>query len=168
MTPIETPRLTLREMTAEDAPYVLDALNQPSFVRFIGDRGVRDLDGARRYLSERVIAQYERHGFGMWLMQRREDGQPVGMCGLVRREVLDDVDIGYAVLERHWGRGYGSEAAAAVLDHALRVLGLPRVVAITAPDNAASMAVLRGLGMRMVDVRQVGEWTSAFFTTDPA
>jgi len=162
---LQTPRLVLREMTLDDAPFILEALNQPSFIEQIGDRGVRDLDGARTYLQERVLAHYARHGFGLWLMALQGTGEAVGMCGLIKRDSLDDADIGYALLERHWGQGYAREAAEAVLRHALQVLKLPRVVAITAPDNERSMGLLRSIGLRFVDRRPLPEGESAYFTT---
>jgi len=164
---LQTERLRLREMNAADAPYVLEQLNEPSFIRNIGDRQVRTLEDAERYLDNRVIASYRRHGFGMYVMELKSTGEPVGMAGLVKRDSLEDVDIGYALLERHWGQGYALEAAAAVLAHALKVLELPRVVAITEPANEASQALLRKLGLRYVRTLTTSEGVSAFFTTDP-
>ena len=164
---LQTERLRLREMNAGDAPYVLEQLNQPSFIRNIGDRQVRTREDAERYLDSRVIASYRRHGFGMYVVELRSTGEPVGMAGLVKRDSLEDVDIGYALLERHWGQGYAIEATTAVLAHARQDLGLARVVAITEPDNAGSQAVLRKLGLRFVRILELPEGQSAFFTTDP-
>lgn len=166
---MQTARLRLREMHAADAPYLLEQLNQPSFIRNIGDRNVRTLEDAGRYLEDRVMASYRRHGFGMYVVELQGSGEPVGMAGLVKRDGLQDVDIGYALLERHWGKGYALEAASAVLAHALQVLKLPRVVAITEPDNEPSQALLRKLGLRYVQTVSVPgvEGLSAFFTTDP-
>ena len=110
-----TERLRLRRMHTGDAAFMLELLNQPSFIRHIGDRGARDLDGARFYITDRVLAAYAKHGFGMEVVELRSTGEPVGICGLVKRDSLDDVDIGYALLERHWGKGYAREAAQAVL-----------------------------------------------------
>lgn len=164
---MQTERLRLRRMHLADASYLLEQLNQPSFIRNIGDRKVRTLEDARRYLQDRVLASYERHGFGMYVVELRNTGEPVGMAGLVKRDSLEDVDIGYALLERHWGQGYAIEATTAVLAHARGELGLARVVAITEPDNAGSQAVLRKLGLRFVRVLELPEGKSAFFTTDP-
>jgi [ribosomal protein S5]-alanine N-acetyltransferase len=163
---MQTERLSLRRMHAADAPYLLEQLNQPSFIRNIGDRKVRTLEDAQRYLRDRVIASYERHGFGMYVVELKGTGEPVGMAGLVKRDSLEDVDIGYALLERHWGQGYAIEATTAVLAHARNELGLARVVAITEPDNAGSQAVLRKLGLRFVRILELPEGKSAFFTTD--
>lgn len=155
-----TPRLLLRHLDAEeDAGFMLGLLNEPSFLRFIGDRGVRTLEDAREYIRGRVVASYRSFGFGMYLTARREDGEGVGICGLVRREGLEDADLGFALLPGHWGRGYAWEAADAVLEHARRDLGLPRVAAVTDPDNQASARVLVRLGFafqRVVRLREQG------------
>ncbi|MGE0582346.1 MAG: GNAT family N-acetyltransferase [Steroidobacteraceae bacterium] len=147
MTILETRRLALRLIGADDAPFILGLLNEPSFLRFIGDRGVRTLDDARAYIENGPVASYARHGLGLWLAQRREDGTPIGMCGLLKRDTLDDVDIGFAYLPAYWGQGYAYEAAAAVMDHGRRVLGIPRIVAIVSPDNAGSIRLLEKIGL---------------------
>jgi RimJ/RimL family protein N-acetyltransferase len=145
---LATTRLALRQLTLDDAPFILRLVNEPGFLRYIGDKGVRDLAGAERYLRTGPLASYAQHGFGLWLVSLRADATPVGLCGLLRRPVLDDVDIGFAFLAECNGRGYATEAAAAVLHHSRTTLGLPRIVAITAPDNAASARVLEKIGLR--------------------
>jgi RimJ/RimL family protein N-acetyltransferase len=146
---IETPRLVLRELIVDDAPFVLRLLSDPSFLRYIGDRGVRDLDSARRYIVRGMLDSYERHGFGLWLIELNEDDdQPIGLCGLVVREGLPAPDIGFALLPAWWSRGYAFEAATAVMAHARRVVGLSRVLAIASPRNTASLRLLRKLGFR--------------------
>ncbi len=147
MSVIVTARLELRELAAHDAPFILELLNEDGFLRFIGDKGVRTLADAREYILKGPEDSYRRHGFGLYLTSLRADGTPIGICGLVRRETLADVDVGFAFLERHWGKGYAVEAAAAVYDYARDALGLHRVVAITAPDNHGSMAVLKKIGL---------------------
>jgi [ribosomal protein S5]-alanine N-acetyltransferase len=163
---ISTERLRLRRMHTGDADFMLELLNQPSFIRNIGDRGARDLAGARRYITDRVRAAYERHGFGMYVVEQKASGEPLGIAGLVKRDSLPDVDIGYALLERHWGCGYAIEAGAAVLRHARDDLGLKRLLAITAPDNQASQALLRKFGMQQDGVLQLPEGESALFVLD--
>jgi RimJ/RimL family protein N-acetyltransferase len=127
---------------------MLALLNDPSWLRFIGDRGVRTLEDARKYILDGPVDSYERVGFGMYLVERKETGEPVGICGLVKRDALDDVDIGYAFLPGFRRRGYAIEAASAVLRYGRDVVGLRRVVAITDPENEASIRVLEKLGMR--------------------
>ena len=144
---LETPRLVLRELVVEDAPFMLALLNEPSYIRNIADRGVRDLEGAGRYIEERWQASYAQHGFGLWVVVHRTTGASMGLCGLVRRDGLDDVDLGYAFLPAFWGQGYAAEAACGVLAHAREVVGLSRIVAIVVPDNTASIRVLERLGM---------------------
>jgi RimJ/RimL family protein N-acetyltransferase len=147
---LQTARLSLREFTVDDAGFALELLNEPGFLRFIGDKGVRTLGDARQYLEKGPIDSYRRNGFGLYAVCLRDSGAlaPVGMCGLVRREGLDDPDIGYAFLERHCGRGYAVESAAAVLDHGTRALALPRIVAITSRDNWGSIRVLERIGLK--------------------
>jgi RimJ/RimL family protein N-acetyltransferase len=164
---LKTPRLVLRHLTEDDAPFILELLNEPGFIDNIGDRGVRDLEGARRYVTEGPGASYQRNGFGLWLTALRDTGEPVGICGLVKREGLEDADIGYAFLERFWGRGYAREAAQAVLDHARQVIGLSKVVAITTPGNAGSIAVLEKIGLKFEGLIKLPghEDESSYFTT---
>lgn len=165
---IDTPRLRLRRVTPQDDAFVLELLNEPAYKRNIGDRGLRTLDDARRYIGERFVASYETHGFGLYAVEPRGGGAPLGISGLVKRESLSDVDIGYAFLQRHWGCGYAVEAAQAVLRHAQHDIGLKRLVAITAPDNEGSMAVLRKIGLRYEKILQLPgiEGESAFFSLD--
>jgi RimJ/RimL family protein N-acetyltransferase len=131
-----------------DAAFVVELLNEPSFLRHIGDKGVRTEADACRYLAAGPLASYERHGFGLYRVGLKEIDQPIGMCGLLKRDWLEDVDIGFAFLPRFWRKGYALEAASAVLAHARDGLGLRRVVAITSPDNAASIGLLGKLGFR--------------------
>lgn len=153
---IETARLTLRRLDFSDAPLLVGLLNQPSFLANIGDRGVRNVEDAHRYLREGPFAMYAKHGFGLWHVSRRTDGAALGLCGLLKRENLPDVDIGYALLPEFWGEGYALEAAQATLHHAVRRFGLARVVAVVSAGNDASIRVLEKLGMkceRMVSMR---------------
>jgi len=144
--PRETERLRLRAFTFADAPFLLELHSDPDFLRFVGDRGVRDLETAHTYLRDRILGMYEAHGFGLWLVERKDDATPVGLNGLIRREGLADVDIGFAFLPVHRGRGYALESSRAVLDLA-RERGIERVVAITTPDNVRSEALLAKLSM---------------------
>src|SRR5262245_35989476 len=144
---LETHRLALRELAEEDAGFILPLVNEPAWRRFIGDPGVRSLEGARAYV-ERVRESYAKHGFGLWRVELKEGRRPIGLAGLLKREALDDPDLGFAFLSEHWGRGYATEAAGAVLAHGRRAFGLARIVAITSPENAASIGVLEKLGFR--------------------
>jgi len=148
MTVIETQRLTLREIRADDAAFILELVNDPAWLRFIGDKKVKTLEEARGYIERGPRALYARHGFGLWLVEVKAEGVPAGICGLVKRETLADVDIGFAFLPRHRARGYAREAAEATLDYARRVLGLTRIVAIASPDNERSSRLLEKIGLR--------------------
>ena len=146
MIAVETPRLVLSRLAPEDAPFILTLLNDPAWIRYIGDRGVRTEDGARDYIVQGPIAMYEREGFGLWKTALRGSGEPIGLCGLIKRPTLDDVDLGFAFLPAHRRQGYGREAAQGCLDYSRDVAGLARVVAIVSPDNADSLRLLRALG----------------------
>ena len=148
MNVIETERLNLREMSEADAAFVLEVLNDPGFVRFVGDRGVRTLEDAARYIDERFVKSDRQHGFGLWLVETKDEGVPVGICGLLKRGTLPGIEVGYALLPPFRGKGYAFEAASAAIRYARDVLGLPRLYAITNPDNTISMRVLEKLGMR--------------------
>jgi RimJ/RimL family protein N-acetyltransferase len=144
-----TQRLVLRRFTVADAPFILVLLNDPAWLEFIGDKGVRTQEDARNYLLHGPIAMYEREGFGLFLVERKRDRLPVGMCGLIRRPSLADVDIGFALLPDHRGQGYAHEAAAAVMAYGHATLGIERIVAITSPANARSAALLEKMGMTL-------------------
>jgi ribosomal-protein-alanine N-acetyltransferase len=135
-------------MSLDDAEFIVELLNDASFLRFIGDKGVRTADDARRYILTGPMDSYERNGFGLWLVELKGTNTPVGMCGLLKRETLTDVDIGFAFLPRYRSHGYAFESAAAVMAYGRNVLGLRRVVAITNEDNAGSIRVLEKIGMR--------------------
>lgn len=147
MSVLETPRLTLRELTLADAPFILALLNEPSWLRYIGDRGVRTLADAENYLRNGPLASYAAHGFGLWLVVRKGDAVPVGLCGLLKRVTLADVDLGFAFREEFHGQGYGAESAAAVIELARSTLRLPRLVALVSPENTASLRLLEKLGL---------------------
>ncbi len=145
---LETARLRLRHLNADDAAFILELLNEPAWHRFIGDRGVRTLEAARDYIATGPAAMQARCGFSLGAVVRKETGTPIGICGLIRRDTLPDVDLGFALLEPWWGSGYAYEIAAAVLLHGRDVLKIPRIVAVTAPDNTRSAQLLEKLGFR--------------------
>jgi RimJ/RimL family protein N-acetyltransferase len=145
---LETDRLILRHFEPEDAPFILTLLNEPSFLRYIGDKKVRNLDDARQYIFNGPRASYERHGFGLYQVELKDTHTPVGMCGLLKREELPHADIGFAFLPDYWNKGFASEAASAVLKDARERLKPGRVLAIVNPDNDASIKLLEKLGFR--------------------
>lgn len=150
MKTLETQRLVLRPMSLEDAAFILELVNEPSFIQNIGDRKVRSLEDAQSYIRNGPIASYERHGFGLYVMEMKETHEPMGMCGLIKRDTLEDVDIGYALLPRFWSQGYAVEAAQAMKDYARDVIKLKRLVAITDPANQGSIRLLEKIGLRFV------------------
>ena len=157
-------------MSTDDAEFMLQLLNEPSWLRFIGDRGVRTLEDACAYILNGPVAMYARLGFGFYIVELKDGQIPIGICGLVKRDFLDDVDIGYALLPRYWAKGYAYEAASAVMAYATRSLGLKRLIAITSPDNHRSARVLEKLGMRyerMVAYPDSAEEVRLFAFEDP-
>lgn len=154
---IETPRLWLREFTEEDAAFVLQLLNEPSFIEFIGDRGVRTPEDARRYLREGPMASYHANGHGLLRVDLKPDCRPIGLCGLVKRDTLPDPDIGFALLPEFWNRGYVTEAASAAMAHGRRSLGLQTILGITSPHNVRSIAVLGKLGLSFIEEKPLGD-----------
>ncbi len=150
---LETERLVLRRLTVADAPFLLELLNDPSFIRNVADRGVRTVSDAENYITTKFLTSYEQHGFGHYLVLLKATGEPVGTCGLMKRETVDDVDIGYGFPERFAGKGYATESAAAVLRYGREVLGLSRVVGFTSLMNHASQHVLEKIGLRYEGMR---------------
>ena len=153
---LQTQRLSLREMEPGDAAFIVEQLTDPSFLANIGDRGVHDLDSAYAYI-DRWRANYVRDGHGLWLVELRDTGEVVGMAGIVRRDTLPSPDIGYALLPQHRSKGYAVEACAAVRDHAIQALGLPELLAIVSPANAASVKVLERIGLTFRDTVRMGK-----------
>ena len=145
---LETERLVLRRLALDDAAFLLELLNEPAFLKNIGDRGARTLTDARRYIARGPVASYRKFGFGLYLVELKDSGAPIGICGLLKRDWLNDVDIGFAFLRRYWSQGYARESAAAVMHYGWTTLRLKRIVAITKPTNQASIALLEKLGLR--------------------
>jgi RimJ/RimL family protein N-acetyltransferase len=142
----ETDRLVVRRLTVEDAPFILRLLNEPSFLQHVGDRGVRNVADAKQYILSGPIASYDRHGFGLFLVELKEGGRPIGICGLLKRDALDDVDVGFAFVPESWSKGYAYESVVGTLTYGRDTHHLIRVVAIVSPGNVASINLLVKLG----------------------
>ena len=154
---LETERLNLRRISARDAKFILALLNDPSFIRNIGDKRVRSVSNARSYIRNNIVASYERFGFGLYMVELKDSGSPIGICGLVKREALPDVDIGFAFLPPFWSKGYATESAQAVKAYAIDVVGLKRIAAVTNPDNDGSIGVLEKIGLSFERMIRLGE-----------
>ncbi len=144
---LETARLRLRPFTLDDADFVRELLNDPDFVEHVGDRGVRTLDDAALYLRNGPLAMYAQYGVGLLVVEDKSSGEALGTCGLLRRDELDEPDVGYAFLPRFRGCGYAVEASSASLRFARDDLRLERVVAIVSSTNRRSIRVLEKLGL---------------------
>ena len=157
---IETERLLIDKFSVEDSPFILALLNTPSWIQSIGNRGVQTLTSAQAYIVDGALNSYKQHGFGPYLVRLKIDGQPIGLCGLFKRDSLNDPDIGFAFLPDYTGKGYGFESATAVMHYAREVLGLTRIVGITLPTNQYSIRLLEKLGLRFerrISIRADGE-----------
>ncbi len=157
---LQTERLILRQLTVKDAGFMLELLNESAFIRNVGDRGVRDRADAVAYLEERIFPSYARLGFGFYRVELKEGAIPIGICGLAKRETLDHVDVGFSILERFWGKGYALEAARATMEYAHNILGLIKIIGITAPHNAPSIRLLQKLGLKLQGKVQLSEFGS--------
>ncbi len=145
---LETKRLILRQFNVADATFLLELMNEPGFIEYVADRGLRTTADAAAFLSKKILPSYERFGFGFYCMELKDSHTPIGMCGFIKRDTLDEVDIGFAILERYSGRGHTFEASSAVFEYGRSVLGLPAIVGLTAPDNKVSQHLLQKLGLR--------------------
>ena len=152
-----TPRLSLRDLAPGDSAFLLELMNEPPYLENIGDRGVRTLGDAARYIEEKYTASYARHGFGLYLVERVDGAVPMGICGLVKRDALDHPDLGFAFLRRFWSMGYATEAATATLRHARDALRLPYLYGLVSPGNARSIRLLENLGLRHLRSMDAGQ-----------
>lgn len=163
---VETERTILREIVETDAEFILDLLNQPSFIRFIGDRNVRTVEQAREYIESRFTASYEKFGFGFYTVELKTDKTPIGICGFVKRDTLPDADVGFAFLAPFEGKGYGFETASAVMEYGKNTLNFPRVLAITSKDNDRSGRLLERLGLKYARLILQNEEELKLYSTD--
>jgi len=145
---LETSRLQIRRLEIDDAAFIYRLVNDPQWLRFIGDKGVSNLDDAREYIETDPLEMYRKNGFGLNLVALKDSGEAIGICGILRRETLTEADLGFAFMPDYRRRGFAYEASHAVLEHGLERLGLERVAAILSPQNTASAKLLLKLGFR--------------------
>jgi RimJ/RimL family protein N-acetyltransferase len=144
---LETERLRLRKFNIKDGEFVFTLLNSPGWIKFIGDRNIKSLAEAEYYITNSLISSYDRFGFGPYLVEIKDSGVCIGMCSLIKRDELEDVDIGFAFLDDYSGKGYAFEASSATLNYALHDLRIKKIVAITEPGNDRSIHLLKKLGL---------------------
>jgi RimJ/RimL family protein N-acetyltransferase len=166
---IETERLVLKHLADRDAEFIRGLLNEPSFLRFIGDRGVRTADDARRYIQDGPVAGYARYGYGLLRVGLKADDTPIGICGVLKRDTLPEPDLGFSLLPAWWSKGYANEAASAVIQHARGPLRLGRILAITSVDNESSIRLLGKLGFQFERMIRLGDDTTELrlFASEP-
>lgn len=164
---LETERLSLREFNLEDSDFVLELVNSPKWIEFIGDRNVRTQAEAKEFLENNLIKSYKENGFGLWVVVLKETNTSIGMCGLVNRDTLEDIDIGFAMLPEYFGSGYGYEIANATINYAKNILHLDKIVGITNPNNIASIKLLNKIGLRFVKTIELPEKDTVLFFSTP-
>ncbi|RFZ81185.1 N-acetyltransferase [Mucilaginibacter terrenus] len=143
---LQTERLTLSELTLSDAPFIVALLNSPGWLKYIGDKGVRSISDAERYILNGPVKSYLENGYGLWLVSLTATSIPIGLCGIIKRDTLPTPDIGYALMPDAYGQGYAHEITLAVYRHAVSVLKIPSLCAIVTPGNTRSVNVLLKLG----------------------
>jgi ribosomal-protein-alanine N-acetyltransferase len=155
---LETDRLVLRNLELFDAPFIEKLVSDPTFINNIGDRGVKDLETAKNYITNGPQASYTKNGFGLWCVTLKSNKEAIGMCGLLKRDSLEHVDIGYAFLPAYTGLGYASEAVRATLNFGFTNLKLKKIVAIVSPHNERSIKLLEKCGLHFSNtMRMPGE-----------
>jgi RimJ/RimL family protein N-acetyltransferase len=145
---LETERLLLREFTLDDTAFIIELLNSPGWIKYIGDRNVKTEKQALAYLHNGPLKSYGQHGFGLSMVEKSDDHTPIGMCGIIKRDTLDNPDIGFAFLPAYNGKGYALEMAKATLAYAKQKLRLPVISAITQADNSRSIRLLEKIGLK--------------------
>ncbi len=169
MVVLETERLRLRWLALDDAPFIIELLNDSSFIRFIGDKQVRNIADAEKYLVNGPLASYEKYGYGLYATDLKDTGITIGICGILKRETLPHPDIGFAFLPAYWNQGYAFEAAAAVIKHARAAFNVDTILAITTPDNEASGKLLSKIGMtfdRLIKLTPESDEVKLFTTSE--
>ena len=147
MTLLETDRLILRYLTEEDAEFFMALANTPSWLKYIGDRNIKTIEASKKYIRDGSIKSYEERGFGFYMVELKENNECLGVCGLIKRDALEDVDIGFAFMPEYEGKGYGYESASAVLQYAKNNLKMSRIIAITVPENERSIVLIKKIGL---------------------
>jgi len=145
---IETERLNLRYLTPEDGEFILELLNEPDWIKYIGDRGIRTIESAKTYIEDGPMAMYKEHGIGLYAVELKSSATPIGVCGLIQRDFLKDVDLGFGFLAKYRGQGYAHEAAQATLSYGVEELEYRRIAGFTSLDNEKSANLLQKLGMK--------------------
>lgn len=144
----ETERLIIRPMSLDDAEFIFELYNSPKFIKYIGDRNIKTLSDAENYIRNRFLPQFEKLGFGNYLIVTKDENQKIGGVGVFEREGLDVVDIGFSLLERFEGKGYAYEAAFKVKSIGMDEFGLKKISAITTKDNFSSQKLIEKLGLK--------------------
>jgi RimJ/RimL family protein N-acetyltransferase len=145
---IKTERLNLRHLNPDDGEFILELLNEPDWIKYIGDRGIRTIDDSKKYIQDGPMTMYEEHGIGLYAVELKGSTTAIGVCGLIQRDFLKDVDLGFGFLSKYWGKGYAYEAAQATLTYGVEELGYPRIAGFTSLDNEKSANLLQKLGMK--------------------
>ena len=151
---VETERLRLREFAFDDTDFIITLLNSPGWIEFIGDRNVKTTEQAKTYLENGPMKIYENHGFGLWMVELKNDKTPIGMCGILKRDTLDFPDLGFCLLPEFSGKGFAYESANATMTVARETYNLDTICAITLANNTPSIKLLEQLGLQFISTIQ--------------
>ena len=155
MSIIETERLNLLKLSLEDSKFIFELLNDPDWIKYIGDRNIKNENDAEKYITDKIITSYEKFGFGLYLVKEKTSNSSIGLCGLIKRDYLDDVDLGFAFLPEYRKKGYAYEAASAVIKYAKETFGMNTLLAITSLNNTNSINLLEKLGFIFVKIFKI-------------
>jgi RimJ/RimL family protein N-acetyltransferase len=154
---LETERLLIRKITLNDSDFIIELLNDPSFIKNIGDKKVRTVQEAHKYILDGPVVSYEKNGFGLYLVVLKKTAEPIGICGLIKRDNLENVDVGFAFLPEFRRKGYAFESASVVVEYGRRKLRIKKIVGVTNPDNTDSIAVLEKIGLKFDKMIKMNE-----------
>lgn len=154
---LETPRLELKMIHTNDAPFYVELFNSKGWLLNIGDRNIKSNEDAEAYIEKNYLPEYEKNGYGSYTVHLKETGETIGACGLYKREVLEDPDIGFAFLDQHQGKGFGYESARAVIEYAFKILKINTILGCTLPTNTPSIKLLQKLGLKEIGTVRLGE-----------
>ena len=164
---LKTNRLKLLEFEKSDSQFILELLNEPAWIEFIGEKNVHTINDAESFIEHNLIPSYKKNGFGLYAVKLKDDNTPIGMCGLLNRPGLSDIDLGFASLSKYQRLGFAYESSIAILNYSKTVLKINKVVAITNSNNTASAKLLEKLGFRfdkLIDLSDDGKDICKLFT----
>jgi len=165
---VETNRLLLRPFTEDDASLLYELNLDPEVIRYTHDP-IADVEHAKQVLNEVMLPQYSLYDHGRWAVHLRSNHEFMGWCGLKYLSETNEVDLGYRLMKKFWGKGYATEAALACIEYGFNTLNLPVIIGRALPGNLASIKVLEKCGMKYLhDEVMHGYLHKTYQVTNPA